>query len=92
MEYPALTKCFLDAVDRYANPRAQFYRTENGWESISAGEMLRRVSGLAKALNELGIRAGDRVALFAANCPEWHIADFAIQGMGGVTVLSLIHI
>ena len=86
MEYPALTKCFLDAVDRYANPRAQFYRTENGWESISANEMLRRVAGLAKALAELGIRPGDRVGLFAANCPEWHIADFAIQGMGGVTV------
>ena len=86
MEYPALTKCFLDAVDRYANPRAQIYRTENGWESISANEMLRRVAGLAKTLDELGIRAGDRVALFAANCPEWHIADFAVQGMGGVTV------
>jgi long-chain acyl-CoA synthetase len=73
-------------VDRYANPRAQVYRTAQGWEAISAGEMLRRVAGLSKALLELGIRAGDRVAVFAPNCPEWHIADFAIQGLGGVTV------
>lgn len=83
---PTLTKCFLDAVDRYANPRAQMYRDEKGWEPISAMEMLRRVAGLSKALLALGIRAGDRVGLFAANCPEWHIADFAIQGLGGVTV------
>jgi long-chain acyl-CoA synthetase len=82
----SLPNCFLNAVDRYANPRAQVYRTAQGWEAISAGEMLRRVAGLSKALLELGIRAGDRVAVFAPNCPEWHIADFAIQGLGGVTV------
>lgn len=82
----SLPNCFLNAVDRYANPRAQVYRTAKGWEAISAGEMLRRAAGLSKALFELGIRAGDRVAVFAPNCPEWHIADFAIQGLGGVTV------
>ena len=25
------------------------------------------------------------------NCPEWHIADFAIQGIGGVTVPVYFH-
>src|SRR5271167_4088704 len=86
MEYPALTKCYLDAVDEYASPRAQMFRSANGWESISAKEMLRRVSGLSKALGELGVKPGDRVGLFAPNCPEWHIADFAIQGLGAVSV------
>ncbi len=90
-EYPSLTKCFLDAVDRYANPRAQISRAPDGsgahgWRAISAQEMLRRVAGLAKALAELGIGAGDRVALIAPNCPEWHIADFAILGLGAVNV------
>ncbi len=82
MDYPALNKLFLDAVDRYANPKAQIYKTANGWESISAGEMLRRVAGLSKALGELGIKAGDRVGIFAPNCAEWHVADFAITGTG----------
>jgi long-chain acyl-CoA synthetase len=86
MEYPALTKCFLSAVERHANARAQLYRRDGRWEGIAAGEMLRRVAGLAKTLAELGIRRGDRVCIFAANCPEWHTADFAIQGLGGVTV------
>ena len=86
MDYPSLNKLFLDAVDRYANPKAQMYKTAHGWESISAGEMLRRVAGLSKALGELGIKTGDRVGIFAPNCPEWHIADFAITGLGAASV------
>ena len=86
MEYPSLNKLFLEAVDRYANPKAQISKTANGWESITAGEMLRRVAGLSKALGELGIKAGDRVGIFAPNCAEWHVADFAITGLGAASV------
>ena len=86
MDYPSLNKLFLDAVDRYANPKAQMYKTAHGWESISAGEMLRRVAGLSKALGELGIKTGDRVGIFAPNCAEWHVADFAITGLGAASV------
>src|ERR1700719_4953979 len=42
-------------------------------------------------LVEWGVKPGDRVALFAANRPEWHTADFAINGSGGVTVPVYIH-
>ena len=44
------------------------------------------MAALSTALVELGVRPGDRVGLFAANRPEWHTADFAINGSGGVTV------
>jgi long-chain acyl-CoA synthetase len=86
VEYTPLPRLFLDAVDLFANPRAQMYRSAAGWQAISAGEMLRRVAGLAKALAALGIESGDRVGIFAPNCPEWHVADFAIQGLGAVVV------
>jgi long-chain acyl-CoA synthetase len=86
MEYPSLNKLFLDAVDNHSNAKAQMYRTAEGWKSISSQEMLRRVAGLSKTLGELGIKSGDRVGLFAPNCPEWHVADFAITGLGAVSV------
>jgi long-chain acyl-CoA synthetase len=91
-EYASLPKLFLDSMDRFASPRAQMYRAAGGdWQSISSKEMVRRIAGVAKTFVELGIRPGDRIGLFAPNCPEWHIADFAIQGVGGVTVPVYFH-
>lgn len=90
-DYSSVPKCFLDAVNRYGNRRAQMYRGPKGWQSVLAKEMLRRIASLAKALAELGVHPGDRVGIFAPNCPEWHVADFAIQGIGAVTVPVYFH-
>ena len=86
MSYATLPRRLLDTVERFNNPRAQLFRAANGWQAISAGEMLRRVAGLSRALFELGVKTGDRVGLFSANRPEWHIADFAILGLGAADV------
>src|SRR5271157_2851272 len=86
MNYGTLPSRLLNAVDSLSNPRAQMFRAANGWQSISSEELLRRVAGLSTAFVELGVKPGDRVGLFAANRPEWHITDFAITGAGGVTV------
>jgi long-chain acyl-CoA synthetase len=61
-------------------------RRNDRWEAVSSEEFLRRVAGLAYAFVELGVKPGDRVGLFAPNCPEWHTADFAISGSGAITV------
>jgi long-chain acyl-CoA synthetase len=86
MPYPTITECFIDSIDRYPNPKVQMFRTEAGWQQISSAEMLRRVAVLSKALHHLGVKRGDRVALYAPNCPEWHIADFAVLGLAAVDV------
>ncbi|MFI5091893.1 MAG: long-chain fatty acid--CoA ligase [Candidatus Acidiferrum sp.] len=86
MNYGTLPSRLLNAVDSLSNPRAQMFRGVAGWKSISSEEFLRRVAGLSSAFVELGVKPGDRVGLFAANRPEWHTADFAITGAGGVTV------
>src|SRR2546423_8062040 len=62
------------------------FKAAGQWHAIPAQETLRRIAGLSAALAELGVREGDRVALLAPNCPEWHTADFAITGLGGVVV------
>jgi long-chain acyl-CoA synthetase len=76
----------LHAVDTWPSPRAQMFRTSAGWQKISSAEFLRRIAGLSGAFVELGVKPGDRVGLFASNRPEWHTADLAISGAGGVTV------
>jgi long-chain acyl-CoA synthetase len=86
MSYSSLPSRFLHAVDELPSPRAQMVRRAERWEAISSEEFLRRVAGLANCLVELGVKSGDRVALFAPNCPEWHAGDFAISGSGAITV------
>src|SRR3979490_2711138 len=86
MNYGTLPSRFLNAVDNLPNPRAQMVRRADRWESIPSEEFLRRVAGLSTALVELGVKTGDRVGIFSANRPEWHAADFAITGAGGVSV------
>src|SRR3979490_3619270 len=91
MNYGTLPSRFLNAIDNLPNPRAQMIRRDGRWEPISSQEFLRRVAGLSTAFVELGVKPGDRVGLFSANCPEWHTADFAINGSGGVTVPIYFH-
>jgi long-chain acyl-CoA synthetase len=86
MSYGTLPSRFLNVIDNLPNPRAQMVRCDGRWESISSQEFLRRVAGLSTALVELGVKPGDRVGLFSANRPEWHTADFAINGSGAITV------
>jgi long-chain acyl-CoA synthetase len=86
MTYGTLPSRMLNAIDSIPNPRAQLFRRDNTWHPITSAELLRRVAGLSMALVELGVKPGDRVALFSTNRPEWHTADFAITGAGGVTV------
>jgi long-chain acyl-CoA synthetase len=85
-EYPTLPQRLLEAIDRYPSPNAQLHKQQGQWLPISSAEMLRRVAGLSDKLAKLGIAQGDRVALFAPNCPEWHVADFAALGLGAVVV------
>jgi len=86
MTYGTLPWRFLKAVDHLANSRAQMVRRDGKWEAVSSEEFLGRVAGLSSAFVELGVKPGDRVGLFSTNRPEWHTADFAINGAGAVTV------
>jgi len=86
MSYGTLPSRFLNAVDNLPNPRAQMVRRGGRWETISSKEFLRRAAGLSSVFVELGVRPGDRVGLFSTNRPEWHTADFAINGAGAITV------
>ena len=65
---------------------AMRYREGGSWRSISYGELDDRIRTAAKALLEMGIRAGDKVGIFSPNRPEWAIADFAILSIGAVSV------
>lgn len=86
MAYESLTHKLLAAIDRLPNARAAMLRVDGRWEPTSSAQLLDRIARFSGVLEQLGVKAGDRVGLFSPNRPEWHIADFAILGLGAANV------
>ena len=62
------------------------HRDGAGWRDVSYAEVGDVVTAIALGLIELGVSAGERVAILAATRPEWTYADCAISMAGGVVV------
>ncbi len=71
---------------RYGSKTALRYRSGDHWHDISYQSLGERIRTAAKALLELGVRAGEMVGIYSGNRPEWTIADFAILSTGAVSV------
>ncbi|MFP2903937.1 AMP-dependent synthetase/ligase [Pyxidicoccus sp. 3LFB2] len=56
------------------------------WRELSFREYLERVGHVARMLWELGVRAGDSVAIISDNRPEWLFGDLGTQVLGARTV------
>jgi acyl-CoA synthetase (AMP-forming)/AMP-acid ligase II len=54
---------------------------------VTFAEHERIVASVAAALRErYGVGKGDRVAILAANCPEWIVTYWAVASLGAITV------
>ncbi|MFE1782817.1 class I adenylate-forming enzyme family protein [Streptomyces sp. NPDC059506] len=72
-------------ADSVRHGDAEYIVTED--RRITFARHAAQVASLARALREQhGVGRGDRVALLAANSPEWVIAFWAAQSLGAVTV------
>jgi long-chain acyl-CoA synthetase len=81
-----LPQLCLAAIERYAKPDALNHKRAGKWIHISAESFVERVRHIALGLAELGVKAGDRVALLSENRPEWSIVDLGILSLGAVNV------
>jgi long-chain acyl-CoA synthetase len=82
-----LIDLFVQVAD--APPRDDllaFRRKDGTVISCSTAQFVAGVLAVRRYLQELGLQAGDRAAIWAANCPEWHIADFGCLTAGVVVV------
>ncbi len=85
MSLTTLNDVFFAATERNLD-RVMLYREAGKWHSISSSDLRSMVAGTAQALQQWGIRKGDRIAILSENRPEWPIADFANLLLGAVTV------
>src|SRR6185295_19336498 len=85
-EPSTLNEVFNSAVDKYRDLEFLRFKVGGEWRSLTFGEVARRVRELALGLHAQGIRAGDRVAIWSENRPEWNLADLAVLAIGAVDV------
>jgi len=78
----SLGKMLAESAGTYAERVAVIH----GDRRITYRELEQAACALANHLRSLGLDKGDKVALMLPNCPEFIIAYFGIQKMGGVAV------
>jgi long-chain acyl-CoA synthetase len=77
-----LCDMFDDSVARFGpKPALDFFGATTGYVELG-----RRVARAAQGLADLGVVAGDRVALVLPNCPQHVIAFYAVLRLGAVVV------
>jgi long-chain acyl-CoA synthetase len=95
IDYPRvpLQQFLIDAATKFPNKTALIYG--NVVEplgnalmdtSMSYGQLLELTLKFAAALQQLGVKKGDRVAVHLANCPQFVIAYYATLMVGGIVV------
>ena len=72
-----LSQLFFAAVKKHDKPDALQVKVDGKYRPISSRTLEERVRRTALGLRELGVNAGDRVAILSENRPEWAIADYA---------------
>ena len=62
------------------------YKIEDVWKHISGAEVIEKIKNIALGLAELGVKAGDKIAIISENRPEWSLTDIAILSLRAVNV------
>ncbi|MET0752989.1 MAG: long-chain fatty acid--CoA ligase [Pyrinomonadaceae bacterium] len=76
----------LESFRRNNKPDALSYKLENVWRHISGAEVIEKIKHLALGLADLGVKAGDRIAIISENRPEWSLTDLACLALRAVVV------
>ncbi len=80
--WQTIPEMVLSAADRFGDAEA----VVDGPLRLTFTELVERIRCAAGAFADLGIEAGDRVAVWAPNSVEWIVAAFGLLTAGGVLV------
>lgn len=76
----------LTKGDELPDQAAMKWKVDGTWRTLTYGELSDRILKVAFKLKGLGVRKGDKVAIFSDNKPEWAISDLSILTLGGTSV------
>ena len=76
----------LESFRRYNKSDALSHKVKDAWEHFSGDAVIEKIKRIALGLSDLGIKAGDKVAIISENRPEWSLTDLAILSLNAVNV------
>ena len=79
-----VSELLSDTASRFPDREAAVFCQHN--ERWSYRELDQRVDQLAAGFSNLGLQYGDRLGIWAPNCPEWLLAQFATARLGIILV------
>ena len=83
---PDAPLCVVPSSMHATLPGGRAHPVHRGWWTIGVKEAAQQVAGLARTLQTLGVRTGDRVAIVAETSHLWAATDLALMSIGAVTV------
>jgi long-chain acyl-CoA synthetase len=81
-----INQVFKLTADRYRDREFLRYKLNGQWRSLTYSRVACLVCKLALGLYSMGLRKGDRIAIWSENRPEWNIADLATLSIGAIDV------
>ena len=77
---------FEARVEKYGDRAMMKHKVGGSWKEISWNRFNDCATKLGLAMISGGVNAGDRIAIFANNSPEWQMVDMAAQSIGAADV------
>lgn len=77
---------FQNQAAKYGDRACVAYKHEGSYTNISWNDMNTMVRNIGAYLLSLGVKKGEKIAVFSPNRYEWWVADLAILSIGAVNV------
>lgn len=84
--HASLLHMLQETVSRHPNRDALKVKRAGLYLGITYRQFWETIRRLTHGMAAIGLQAGDRIAIFSGNRPEWPITDFAIMALRGVSV------
>jgi long-chain acyl-CoA synthetase len=76
----------IESFRRNNKSDALAFKVDDVWNYLSGAEVVEKIRSIALGLAQLGVKAGDRIAIISENRPEWSLTDLAILSLRAVNV------
>ncbi|MBN1277123.1 MAG: long-chain fatty acid--CoA ligase [Deltaproteobacteria bacterium] len=85
-ENTSMAAVFQNQAEKYGDRTCVSYKKEGQYADISWKRMNTMIRALASFLLSMGIKKGERIAIFSPNRYEWWVTDLAVMSIAAVDI------